>query len=78
MPTTNGLSHTMPVEGEYFILENVFPIYFKSLKGIIFVLVIWLLGVLPYRNLTISLLVENPSVVPHCPQGERSISQTKS
>ena len=24
MPTTNGLSHMVPMEGEYFILENIF------------------------------------------------------
>ena len=38
MPTTNGLSHMVPMEGEYFILENIFfSVHFKSLKGIIFV-----------------------------------------
>ena len=35
----------VPMEGECFILENGFSVHFKSLKGIIFVLVIQLLGV---------------------------------
>ena len=53
-PTTKGLSPIILMVGKYFLLK-IFSKYFKNLKSITFVLVIQLLGIFPYRNLTVLL-----------------------